>query len=269
MSEVVDEGSVEDVIARRARWSLFKGDSYALLRGLPDACLDAVVTDPPYSSGGQFRGDRNKLPSAKYVMTQTKIDRAEFSGDNRDQRAFLAWCALWMGECLRATKPGGVLFAFTDWRQLPVMTDAVQVAGWVWRGVIPWHKVHSRPSLGRFTKVCEYVVWASSGPHEPQVAKALPGFYEFQVLPSDKHHMTGKPTDLMRAMACILGPDSLVFDPFAGSGTTGVGALREGHRFVGVELTEGNYRQASERLQRWSFSDAEYIELTKKFARRH
>lgn len=32
---------------------LFQGDALAVLRGLPAASVDAVVTDPPYSSGGQ------------------------------------------------------------------------------------------------------------------------------------------------------------------------------------------------------------------------
>ncbi len=269
-------GTVEGVLAKTARWDLVRGEAFSFLRALPDRVVDAVVTDPPYSSGGMMRSDRNKLTSEKYVQGGTKTQRAEFSGDNRDQRSFLAWCALWMGECLRVVRPGGILMTFTDWRQLPTMTDAVQAGGWVWRGIVPWNKVHARPDLGRFTNQCEYVVWATMGPADQgKVGDGMiPGFYEVPgafeapVLPSDKHHMTGKPTALMVALARIFRPDSLVLDPFAGSATTGVGALRTGHRFVGVEVDGPNYAVAESRLHRWHLDDREYRELEKTMAKR-
>ena len=96
----------------------------------------------------------------------------------------------------------------------------------------------------------------------------LPGFYEFQVFQRDKHHITGKPTPLMRAMTRVLRPDSLVVDPFCGSGTTGVGAMREGHRFLGVEVTEANHGQAVDRLLRWHVDDEEYRDLQRGLRRR-
>src|SRR5574337_1071851 len=99
---------------------LHQGDCLDILRALPDASVDAVITDPPYSSGGQFRGDRVQDVHTKYVQTGSEsIALAGFSGDNRDQRSFGYWCALWLSECLRITKPGGACLLFTDWRQLP------------------------------------------------------------------------------------------------------------------------------------------------------
>jgi site-specific DNA-methyltransferase (adenine-specific) len=35
--------------------------------------IDAVITDPPYSSGGQFRGDRTQKTSTKYVQTDSRL----------------------------------------------------------------------------------------------------------------------------------------------------------------------------------------------------
>ena len=50
------------------------------------------------------------------------------------------------------------------------------------------------------------------------------------------HHPTVKPTDLMRYLCrLVTPPGGLVLDPFAGSGSTGKGALLEGFRFVGIE----------------------------------
>jgi hypothetical protein len=39
-------------------WRLIDGEALATLRELPSDSVEAVITDPPYSSGGQFRGDR-------------------------------------------------------------------------------------------------------------------------------------------------------------------------------------------------------------------
>jgi site-specific DNA-methyltransferase (adenine-specific) len=65
---------------------------------------------------------------------------------------------------------------------------------------------------------------------------------------TDKHHVTGKPTAVMRRLARICPPDGVVLDPFAGSGTTGVAALLEGRTFLGVEVAREYARIASDRL---------------------
>jgi site-specific DNA-methyltransferase (adenine-specific) len=147
--------------------TLYRGDALAVLRDLPDASADALITDPPYSSGGMVRGDRMGTTVGKYVSTGAAKDSVDFAGDNRDQRAYAYWCALWLAECLRVVRPAGVVLVFTDWRQLPSTTDALQAGGWVWRGIVPWAKGFggqaSRTVSGRFASQCEYVVWGSRG----------------------------------------------------------------------------------------------------------
>ena len=69
-------------------------DTLAVLREMPSESVDAVITDPPYSSGGAFRGDRMGDTTSKYVQTGTVIQRPDFAGDNRDQRSFEYWCVL-------------------------------------------------------------------------------------------------------------------------------------------------------------------------------
>src|SRR5258706_14216305 len=123
-----------DVLNGVSQWSLHQGDALAFLRTLPDESVDAVITDPPYSSGGQFRGDRLASTSEKYVPNRVKTVRLDFSGDNRDQRGYLAWSTLWLTECLRLAKPGAPICGFTGWRQLPTTTDAGQAGGWVGGG---------------------------------------------------------------------------------------------------------------------------------------
>ena len=107
--------------------TLYLGDCMEVMADMPDKSVDAVVTDPPYSSGGQFRSDRNQKTTSKYVQSNSNVTcRDEFSGDNRDQRAFLSWSSMWFTHLFRISKPGSVCLAFTDWRQLPTMTDALR-----------------------------------------------------------------------------------------------------------------------------------------------
>jgi site-specific DNA-methyltransferase (adenine-specific) len=216
---------------------IIHGEALAVLRMLPSDSVDAVITDPPYSSGGQFRGDRMANTNDKYVQVGTQIDRPDFDGDNRDQRAYAYWSTLWLSECLRIAKPGSPVCLFTDWRQLPTTTDMLQSGGWIWRGIAPWDKTEGcRPTMGRFASQCEYVVWGSRGPmSERTEVGCLPGVFRCYLKQSDKHHVTGKPTEVMRAVNRICVPGGVILDPFCGSGTTGVAAVRDGYGFIGIE----------------------------------
>lgn len=238
--------------------TLHGGDALAVLAEMDSASVDAVVCDPPYSSGGMVRGDRaGSTTVSKYVtaMNTQRDTIVDFSGDNRDQRAYAYWSALWMSEALRVTRPGGVLLTFTDWRQLPATTDAIQSGGWVWRGIVPWFKPAARPQSGRFTNSCEYVVWGSAGGMGVDYsAPTLPGFFQASA-PRERDHLTQKPLDVMRGLIKIAPEGGVILDPFMGSGTTGVAAILEGRRFVGVEMVD-HYRDVAQRRIREALGQA-------------
>lgn len=229
---------------------LYHGDALAILRDLPEESVDAVITDPPYSSGGLFASERQRDPEAKYVQTGQKLRRPSFLGDNRDQRSFLRWCTLWLGECLRVARKGAPIVVFTDWRQLPTVTDAIQAGGWIWRGIVPWDKTAgSRPRIGGFRAQCEYAVWGSNGPlPRRREIGALPGLVTGISRQEDKVHIAGKPTPIMRTLVRVCDHDGVVLDPFMGSGTTGVAALLEGRRFIGIEQDPVWHESAQKRL---------------------
>ena len=232
-------------------WPLHRGESLAWLMSLPDASADALITDPPYSSGGMTRGDRMGRTDTKYTSTEARGVRPDFAGDNRDQRAFLMWCTLWLSEAMRVLRPGAPVVLFTDWRQLPTMTDALQAGGMVWRGIAVWDKTGScRPQMDAFAAQAEYMVWGSAGPMARDGAVGcLPGVFVHPVRQDDKHHQTGKPTRLMRDVVKICPPGGVVLDPFTGSGTTGVAALMESRRFAGCEIVPEIADTAEERLR--------------------
>lgn len=229
---------------------LYQGDCLEVLPTLHG--VDAVMTDPPYSSGGAFRGDRAQDTKSKYVQSGTaQQDRlSNFTGDNRDQRSFHFWSALWASAALRASAPGAVACIFTDWRQLPISTDYLQAGGWVWRGVVPWTKgLAVRPQPGRFRAQCEYVIWGSHGALPlGRPVDVLPGFYQYPS-PLERDHIAQKPDGRMADMAQICVPNGVILDPFMGSGTTGVGAVTTGRRFIGIELDAEHFDTACRRLE--------------------
>lgn len=222
------------------RWHLHHGDALAMVPTLANNHVDLVLTDPPYNSGGRTQSDRTKVTARdKYVLGNAQHSLADFAGDNRDQRGYTAWLALILAECLRASRPGASLLVFTDWRQLPATSDALQAGGWLWRGIIPWHKPISRPRMGGFKAECEYLLWGTHGPVDATRNPVyLPGLYSAsQPRGRARQHITQKPVELLAELVKVSPPGGTVLDPFAGSGSTGVAAIESGRSFIGVEVT--------------------------------
>jgi len=230
------------------RMTLYKGDALAVLQGIPDVSVDAVVTDPPYSSGGTSTAARKADPADKYQQSSTKRSYPAMLGDNKDQRSFLAWAALWLSECWRIARDGSPLLMFSDWRQLPVMTDAVQAAGWTWRGVVVWEKTSARPMRGQFRAQAEYVIFATKGRFERATDRCLPGVFRHSVEMARRVHLTAKPVPLMCELLEVAKPGGVVLDPFMGGGATGLACKETGRQFVGVELSGEYFEIAAGRL---------------------
>lgn len=244
---------------------LLQGDCIEQLRRLPeDVRADICLCDPPYSSGGLHAGDRKANTTAKY--TDNDFNGAAklppFSGDNMDQRSFTEFMRRVCVELRQKTREGGVLALFVDWRNLPAMTDAIQMAGWVWRGVCVWDKGISRNQPGRFRNDCEYIVWASNGDlpidwEKAKGTKALPGVYHIPIVPGkQRKHQTEKPVELIEKLLAIAPADGLVIDCFMGSSTTGVASVNTGRDFIGIELSPEIYRTAQERIEEALLADA-------------
>lgn len=226
---------------------LYLGDCMEILPELP--AVAAVIADPPYASGGMYRADRTMSVNAKYVSGDVKRQWREFAGDAKDQRSWMSWCCEWLKRL--PIEEEAYVLSFIDWRQLPAMSDAFQWAGLMWRGVAAWDKGPGAraPHKGYLKHQCEYIVWGTAGRCAIAAhAGPFPGAYGAKVLQADKHHVTGKPTALMRELVRIVPGGATVLDPFMGSGTTGVGALLEGRRFVGIEIDPAHFEVACRRI---------------------
>lgn len=161
------------------------------------------------------------------------------------------WCTLWISECNRITKDGGYFLMFSDWRQLPLASDALQFGDYVWRGTIAWDKgLGSRaPHKGYFRHQCEYILWGTKHKcPKAEHAGPFPGCFHFPILQKDKHHLTGKPTALMEQLVEIVPEGSLIADPFGGSGTLAVAAKNKRRNFIVIEKTPEYTSITEERL---------------------
>lgn len=226
---------------------IYHGDCLDVLPSLSG--VGAVVTDPPYSSGGLFRSDRTQSTVTKYVQSGTASYRREFGGDSRDQRSYLAWCSLWLNAARHASTPGALVASFIDWRQLPTMTDCLQAGGWIWRGIGVWSKKFGRPRAGGFSSACEFLVWGTNGPMVQSNAYP-PGIVECSAPPnSERQHITQKPEAVMRWALAPVPRDAIVLDPFMGSGTTLKAAFDMGMKAIGIEADEAFCEVAAKRLE--------------------
>ena len=117
--------------------TLHHGDCLDALRHLPDASIDAVVTDPPYGLSNTdpghvadtitrwVNGERDYLPSTG----------GGFMGKAWD--SFVPPVAVW-DECMRVLKPGGYVLAFAGSRTFDLMTLSIRLAGFDIRDSIAW-----------------------------------------------------------------------------------------------------------------------------------
>ena len=124
--------------------------------------------------------------------------------------------------------------------ELPSPFKALQI-GSVWRA--------DRPQKGRFRQQAEYIVWGSNGDMPvSRPVPCLPGVFKYGN-PQNRIHLTEKPLQLMQDLVKITEPGGHILDPFAGSGTTVLAAIKEGYDATGIEVTDVYADLARKRLE--------------------
>lgn len=137
---------------------LHRGDALTVLKNLPDESVNAVITDPPYNSGGRTSSDRtSRTARAKYVTSNSAHDLQNFPGENRDQRSYRGWLTALLTEAYRDSTEHSVAIVFSAWPQEATTSDALQTAGWTRSGTLPWIKPAGRPRKGGFKQSAEFI----------------------------------------------------------------------------------------------------------------
>jgi site-specific DNA-methyltransferase (adenine-specific) len=199
--------------------TLYLGDCREILPTLGK--VDAVVTDPPYSSGARTDSERQVRGS----MLRSMEDNDWFSHD-----AMTTWGFNWFIRSvfadLRQKMPaGGHLYCFIDWRNTPNIYGMLEACGYRVNHCLVWAKPHF--GMGAYWRnQHENIVFASNGMPSEMRDHGKGSVLSFSaVSPSARVHPTEKPIDLLVDIIDAI-PGDAVFDPFMGSGSSGVAAVR-------------------------------------------
>jgi DNA modification methylase len=121
------------------QWGLVEGDAVMTLAKLPDHCIDAIVTDPPY--GIDFSGE----------AWDGAAIRASAEGLS-DHAAFQRWTMAWAQQAQRVLKPGGHLLAFGAPRTFHRLVSGVEDAGLEVRDQLMWLYAQGLPKSRRLAQ---------------------------------------------------------------------------------------------------------------------
>jgi site-specific DNA-methyltransferase (adenine-specific) len=236
------------------------GESLAFMQALAAETVDCIWTDPPYL----LSNDGITCVAGRMV----KVNKGEWDrsrGIDLDHE----FNRTWLGACHRILKPGGSIWVSGTLHVYLSVGMAMHQIGFRILNDIVWEKPAPPPNLGCrcFTHSTEILLWATKAKkggkdrhkfnYETMKAenggKQMKNVWHFSP-PSDDEkrlgkHPTQKPVELIaRCLRATTDLGDLVLDPFAGSGSTGVAALKLGRSFVGYEQNPTYAQLAARRL---------------------
>ena len=228
------------------------GDTLAVLSRIPAEVADLIIVDPPYNLAKNFNGSR-----------YSAMSDAEYE----------AYLDSWMGELVRILKPDGSLYVCGDWKSSCAIQRSLQSKLCVLNR-ITWGREKGRGASANWKNGMEDIWFAVKDPKNycfnldavrlrrrviaPYKLNGEPkdwndsdsgkfrdtapsNFWDdisipFLSMPENTDHPTQKPEKLIAKLILASSkPESVVFDPFLGSGTTSVVAKKLGRRFFGIE----------------------------------
>jgi modification methylase len=237
-------------------------DCVAVMKSLPDACIDMVFADPPYNL--QLGGDLFRPEGGR-------VDAVDNDWDKFDSNAvYDAFSKAWLREAHRILKPNGTLWVIGSYHNIFRVGATLQDEGfWILNDII-WRKANPMPNFKgtRFTNAHETLIWASKGEDARYTFnyRAMKTLNDELQMRSDwsfpicggqerikrngtKAHPTQKPEALLyRILLACTKPGDVVLDPFFGTGTTGAVAKRLQRHFIGIEREADYVDVAQERI---------------------
>ena len=243
---------------------IFQGDLLRILDFLPDAFVDLMILDPPYNLDKNFNG----LQFAR-----------------RSDDAYSDYLESWFPRLLRLLKPDASVYLCGDW-QSSAMLYGVMGKYLTVRNRITWQREKGRGAKSNWKNGMEDIWFGTVGKSyyfdvdavkmkrrvlAPYKKDGRPKDWEqtgsgafrlthpsnfwddisvpYWSMPENTDHPTQKPEKLMAKLILASCPkDGMVFDPFAGSGTSCVTAKKLGRRFCGIELNKEYVCWALKRL---------------------
>ena len=261
MSKAKSEDSVPTVVwqSNDHESRLYQGDSLQLMASLPAESVDCIWTDPPYN----LSNDGITCVAGRMV----KVNKGEWDR-SRGVELDHEFNKAWLSACHRLLKPTGTIWVSGTIHVYPSVGFAMQELGFRILNDIIWEKPAPPPNLGCrcFTHATELILWATKAKKGKDkytfnygAMKAENGGKQMKNVwrmpaPSKEEkrfgkHPTQKPISLVaRCLRASTNEDDFVFDPFAGSATTGVASLMLKRQFIGCEMDKKFVTIASRRL---------------------
>lgn len=119
------------------RVALLPGDCLEVMRKLPEAAVDSIVTDPPYALTQASRNGSPRNNDPETPFGRTKLGERGFMGKTWDTGEVAFLVEFWI-EALRVLKPGGHLVAFGGTRTYHRLAVAIEDAGFEIRDQLAW-----------------------------------------------------------------------------------------------------------------------------------
>lgn len=243
---------------------LINDDCFDFLPTVAKESVDMVFADPPYNlSNNGFTCQSGKAVS---------VNKGDWDASNGLEKDF-EFHKKWLNECKRVLKKDGTLWLSGTYHSIYACGFALQSLGFHILNDICWYKPNASPNLSCrfFTASHETLIWArksKDGKHTFNYEKMRTGvFRDFLKVPekqmrsvwaigttppSEKllgKHPTQKPLELLdRIVVASTNEGDLVLDPFMGSGSTGVAALKRKRHFIGIEKDKEYYNLACNRI---------------------
>ncbi len=223
--------------AHPAPYLIAQADCLEFLQGLPDASVDVITTDPAYSGMNEHMAFGNGRIVGRYQQTGNERWFTEFRDDPETFRRFL-------DECHRVLRDDSHIYVMFDSFSLlslgALMRDVFDV-----KCVIVWDKVNM--GMGHyFRRRHELIVFATKGRRKLS-RRDLPDVWPVKRIHRGAYP-TQKPVELFeRMLAGSAEPGMTVCDPFVGSGSAAIAALRGGCTFVGADVAAAAVTLATDR----------------------
>lgn len=222
---------------------LAQGDCFRLMPDF-DFKFDMIFADPPYFlSGGGI-----SMQSGKVVC----VDKGDWDKP-KSQEEMMEWNRNWLSLCREKLKDNGTIWISGTYHNIFSVANCLTELGYKILNVITWQKANPPANISCrfFTYSTEFVIWARKSKKVPhkfnyELMKHINGDKQMtdvwrlpaigQWEKSCGKHPTQKPLRLLtRLILASTEVGDWLFDPFCGSGTTGIAANLCGRRFAGIE----------------------------------
>lgn len=212
--------------------------------------VDAIITDPPFNIVEKIGKNIHLFRQAE-KQSEASISKESMSFDiGFDQFA-------WLERIPKILKKGGNLIIFNDWENMGDISKALRSHKIKVKCLNHWQKTNPCPAEWgrRFVAGREYFLHCTKGAgYTFNVEKLHKGDFTYPLTKQSEKsfgkHPNQKPLALMGDLIKILTEEGqTILDPFMGSNSTGVAAKKLKRNFIGIELDEGYFQIAKDRIE--------------------